>query len=152
MENKELVAKQFEKVLFGMKVQMDEIKSQLGIEMPEMHCRVLAVLHECGDCLQSKIINSVGRDKSQIARVLTKLQKSGYIYRMANKSDGRSQLVCLTDEGKEYMKTIMVFYDEASCRMLAGLDQKELTELTKTLSKVIDNLYSGSSFNRENLD
>lgn len=64
--------------------------NELGLN--GMHVRCLHVIANAPDCTANYIVRSMGRDKSQIARLVKEMISKGWIEKQASREDKRSQI------------------------------------------------------------
>ncbi|MEG6615261.1 MarR family transcriptional regulator [Peptococcaceae bacterium 1198_IL3148] len=82
------------------------------------------------------------KDQPTTVRMLSKLEKKGYIWRQVNPKDNRSFLIYLTSEGKQLKNKLYPLAFEALDKAISGISEKEI-ELVKTvLNKIYRNLDS----------
>ena len=94
-----------------------------------------------GDGLnQNDLAFLTSRDKSSLARLLSKMEKKKYILRKQHLEDKRVNQVFLTDEGRSVYKQAKVVLKELICSMEKDISQTEKKQLVNILKKVQFNL------------
>ena len=84
---------------------------------------------------QATMISSGG----MTARI-DRLEKAGLILRRRHPKDRRALIVCLTEEGKKLIETMLPAYTEAQAQAVSGLEPEERTQLSALLQKLIGTL------------
>jgi len=79
----------------------------------------------------------LGRDKSQISRLLKRFESEGLIERHQRQSDGRSSLLTLTDAGNLQVRMIQEALTSTIGDILGSLSIQEQETLSKILVKVL---------------
>ena len=71
---------------------------------------------------------------------LKKLEKGGYIHRVADDRDNRCNQICLTEKGKLVVEYSIRYFSQVQQRMFAGFTEEERTRLTGDLERIKKNL------------
>ncbi|MDO7786621.1 MarR family winged helix-turn-helix transcriptional regulator [Desulforamulus aquiferis] len=82
------------------------------------------------------------KDLPTIVRILSKLEKKGFITRKINPEDSRAYLIFLTIEGRELQGKLTPLALEALDKATRGLDKKQIEEFKVVLNKMFENLDS----------
>lgn len=90
------------------------------------------------DLYQSMLFSSGG-----LTKVLTRLQKQGYIDRLDNPEDKRSKLVTLTAAGKSLVETIMPVLHQREKQMVEALSAADLQQLDSMMQRIMKTMNSG---------
>jgi DNA-binding MarR family transcriptional regulator len=101
--------------------------------------RTLAILDYLGQAPLVQVAKHASVLKSQMSRIVTNLTKRELIERQPNPEDGRSALLCLSEEGKQMVHRILEDSLERNERMLSGLSANELKQLRKLMQRVYSN-------------
>lgn len=100
---------------------------------------VLKKLHDSDGLNQNELAFLTFRDKSSLARLLSKMERKKYIIRSHNKEDKRINEVFLTEKGRLiFRKTRPVIKDLLDI-MEHGISQEEKGQIIKILKKVQHN-------------
>jgi DNA-binding MarR family transcriptional regulator len=80
--------------------------------------------------------------KSKVAafHLITKLEEQGLIVRRPNPEDGRSNLIHLTDKGREMVSTLVPLAQHNLDRALAGISPSDVERTRSVLFKMALNL------------
>lgn len=110
-----------------------------GLDLSKEQMIVLKKLHEHGDLNQNELALLTYRDKSSLARLLSKMEQKNYIFRRQNEEDKRINDVFLTEQGKlTYQKTRPVIKEIIDI-MEQNISQEEKQHIIKILKKVQEN-------------
>ncbi len=110
-----------------------------GLDLSKEQMIVLKKLHEHDDLNQNELALLTYRDKSSLARLLSKMEQKNYIFRRQNGEDKRINDVFLTEQGKStYQKTRPVI-KEIIDMMEQNISQEEKQHIIKILKKVQQN-------------
>jgi len=101
---------------------------------------VLKKLHDEDGLNQNELAFLTYRDKSSLARLLSKMEKKKYIVRKHSETDRRVNLVFLTDYGKEIFKTTKPLVQKLIKRMEHAISESEKQQIITILKKVQTNL------------
>ena len=121
---------------------LHDLLNQSGLDMSKEQVITLKMLHDNdGDGLnQNDLAFLTSRDKSSLARLLSKMEKKKYILRKQHLEDKRVNQVFLTDEGRSVYKQAKVVLKELICSMEKDISQTEKKQLVNILKKVQFNL------------
>ena len=112
-------------------------KAELDLTKEQMV--VLKKLHSQDGLNQNELAFLTYRDKSSLARLLSKMESKGYLMRKQSIADKRINEVFLTDKGRlVYQKTRPVI-NEIINAMEAGITEKEKQQIINILKKVQKN-------------
>ena len=107
-----------------------------GIGMGQLQILMLFYTNLEKSYSQNDFVNLLNIDKGNISRSVKKLIDKGYL-----KHDSeRSNQILLTGEGLELKKVIITSFIMQHQSMIVGIDEVELENTVKTLSKISSNL------------
>lgn len=95
-----------------------------------------AVLDEPG-CDQVTLAEKVGIDRTNIADVVRRLERRGWVKRVVNASDRRMRAVSLTDEGRMFVNRAHARMQRAQERLLSPLGEKERAQFVRLLQRLV---------------
>ena len=101
---------------------------------------ILMLLYKNEGLSQNEIAGKLNKDKTNIARMLSNLEKKGLIRRRINEVDGRSFKVSLTEEGEKLEKVVFPIVEEFNQVICSGITIEELHMLRQILSKMRKNV------------
>lgn len=99
---------------------------------------VLKSIKDHADVTQQQIASIVFKDYASVTRIIELLVRKNYLTRVGHPDKRRFRLV-LTDEAEEVMRSIQKVINANRRTALRGLSTEEVTQLKKTLHKIIDN-------------
>ena len=111
-----------------------EYKSRFGLKIPEW--RVMAVLGSRGASTQRQLVEATLMDKVTVNRAVKTLVDRALLGRSPNDADGRSHHLMLSDTGHDLHDQIMPAAKAMEQKIMAVLDDAELTELSEMLAKI----------------
>lgn len=106
-------------------------KQQVEIS-PEQYF-LLWRLHERDGRPQRELVDPAMDDRANITRLVESLERSGYVHRRGDPSDGRKKLVFLTKEGRDLVDLLREKVIAERERLFAGLPQQDLEALVRVL-------------------
>lgn len=101
---------------------------------------IMMLLWEQDGLTQNEIAKKLYKDKTNIARMASNLEKKGFIQRVISKEDRRSLKLYLTHEGKELGNSVIPIAEEFNRLVCNGITDEELKELRRILAKMRDNV------------
>ncbi|MCE5169830.1 MarR family transcriptional regulator [Paenibacillus profundus] len=101
---------------------------------------ILVVLWEQEGITQKELAERLYKDQTNIARMLFKLEKKGFIHRVIHETDRRSLRVYLTSKGREIEDEILAPSIEAYKKTIEGLTEEEVETFRRTLSIMYNNV------------
>ncbi len=109
-------------------------------DLHHTHGSILAMLYRNPDGLMvTELADMLGRTKSTVSELLTKLEKNGYVLKTKSKTDNRAMKVNLTDKSL----ALSPIFKDISQKMFetaySGIEDEEQELLGKTLYKVLQN-------------
>ena len=121
---------------------LQERFKQHGLDLTKEQMVVLKKLHDEDGLSQNELAFLTLRNKSSLTRLLSKMEKKGYITRMQSRQDKRINNVFLTNFGKNtFMKT-----KPAIKEMITATEQNisevEKQQIIRTLKKIQTNFDS----------
>lgn len=101
---------------------------------------IMALLWKREGISQNEISTKLNKDKAGVARMISTLEKKGYIRRDICPSDRRSVEVYLTEKGKELGNDVIPINQKIIQLINKGMTNEEITELRRLLKKVRENV------------
>lgn len=102
---------------------------------PAAYGLLSVLLHE-GSMRLTELAGRIGVGKPSVSRQITFLEDVGLLTRETDPSDGRAQLISLTEAGQERMRTVHTGRQEAFHERLASWEEPELESLVTLLAKL----------------
>lgn len=110
------------------------------IELSREQWTVLVQLWKKDGISQQVIADETGRDKPSTTRLIDRLEKDGYINRVADNNDRRSNLIFLTDKGKKAEKEAMDIANQVLHNITKELSEQEMQTVKSVFMRIYKNL------------
>ena len=105
---------------------------------------VLSVLYRGGALDQVSVAAEVGIDRNNAADVLRRLERRGFVERVASERDRRAKLTRITAAGRRFVENAHGAMEAAQDRFTASLSERERKRFMELLAKVmLDNNDAG---------
>lgn len=101
---------------------------------------ILVILWEREGITQKELAERLYKDQTNIARMLFKLEKKGFVYRVTHETDRRSLRVYLTEKGHGIKDEILEPSIEAYQKTVEGLSEEEVETFRRILSVMYNNV------------
>ncbi len=107
-----------------------------GLDLSKEQMIILKKLHKQDGLNQNELASLTFRDKSSMARLLSKMEKKNYIQRKQSKEDKRINLVFLTEKGRTIFKQTRPVLKKLINTMEENITMEEKKQMIKILKKV----------------
>ncbi|GKS15001.1 MarR family transcriptional regulator [Paenibacillus chitinolyticus] len=101
---------------------------------------ILVVLWEKEGITQKELADRLHKDQTNVARMLFKLEKKGFIYRVVHETDRRSLRVYITPKGRDIEDEILTPSTEAYNKTIKGLSEEEVETFRRILTVMYNNV------------
>lgn len=101
---------------------------------------ILVILWKGDGCPQQYLADKTYRDKPGITRLIDNLEKEALVRRKSDPKDRRSNLIYLTDKGKELEGRVTEIVQESIDKALQGIDKSDAIALKRILGRIYENL------------
>jgi MarR family transcriptional regulator, organic hydroperoxide resistance regulator len=101
---------------------------------------VMMLLWEKDGMTQNQLAEQLGKDKTNIARMASSLEKKGFIKRVCCQNDRRSLELYLTETGKELGCKVLPITEEFNEMVCKDISNEEIAELERLLLKINANV------------
>ncbi len=122
--------------------QLQEQFNKHNLDLTKEQMIVLKRLHDEDGLSQNELAFLTLRNKSSLTRLLSKMEKKGYILRTQSKEDKRINHVYLTVFGNETFKKTKPAIQEVIKTMEKNISDSEKQQVIKTLKKIQQNFDS----------
>lgn len=119
---------------------LHEAFQKAGLDLTKEQMVVLKKLHDEDGLNQNELAYLTYRDKSSLARLLSKMEKKKFIQRKPAKTDRRVNQVFLTANGRKIFESTKPFVSKLIKRMEHALSETEKQQIITILKKVQTNL------------
>lgn len=120
-----------------------------GVYLTGEQCRLLGYINrrtEAGESVyQRDIEREFGVKRSTVASILANLEKSGYISRKGDESDGRVKMVVLTEKGTSIDKVVKENIEVMEREIARGMTEEEKKIFLSLLKMATENVRSFGS-------
>ncbi|WP_167568847.1 MarR family winged helix-turn-helix transcriptional regulator [Brevibacillus migulae] len=97
---------------------------------------LLRRLNEQDGISQKELAKRVGKDQTNITRILDQLERKGLAKRMPNQEDRRSFLAYVTDEGRALDDVLVPIEQEVIRQVLADLSDEDVRHVKTLLTRI----------------
>ena len=101
---------------------------------------IMMLLWEQDGITQNQLVESLNKDKTNIARMASNLESKGFIKRLTCKDDRRAVRLYLTEAGKELGNEVIPIAEQFNEIVTDGISREELLQLEKVLTKINVNI------------
>lgn len=98
--------------------------------------RILILLLENDGMTQKELTSRLGVQPGSVSEVISKLEKSGLIFRTTSEADHRTMNILLTEDGKNVAQDAYALRKERHEKMFSSLSDQEKSTLLHLLEKV----------------
>ncbi len=103
---------------------------------------ILEYLAQNPDAAQKEIADHLDISPASIAVSVKRMEKSGLVMRVADKTDARRNNLRISDKGRDLLKFAHNTFDSVDRAMLKGLTEEELDTFARLLTKMNSNMSS----------
>lgn len=118
---------------------LQEAFDAYGVDLTKEQMIVLKKLNEQDGINQNELALLTYRDKSSLARLLSKMEAKNYIKRIQSKEDKRNNQVFITAHGTQTFMATRPIIQEIIDIMEDGLDEENKRLIISTLKKIQNN-------------
>jgi DNA-binding MarR family transcriptional regulator len=105
---------------------------------PEQHL-ILRLLLERDGLTQNEIAQQLEKDKTNVARMVSSLEKKGFIIRVTSTSDRRYVSVHISQKGRILCEMVRPHLAEVNKQLQQGMTEEEKETLSRILHKIYKN-------------
>ena len=146
MERKELAhnsIRMFRRVDNMLRRYLDSKVCHTGV-YPTQH-RLLMELYRNPNCSQVGLAEKFDVSAAAIAVSLKKLEKGGYITRLADEADNRINQVSVTEKGKEVIHKSFLIFEETDRCFFDGFTDEEMAQFLDFMERAYKNMADENS-------
>ncbi len=118
---------------------MKAMFSDHGLNITPEEMIILFLIKE-GGTDQAELIQKSLKDKTNITRILTRMENKKLIHRKNHAKNGRQQIVYITKTGQKTRVMALPLVQEMAGRALGGINARDIEITTATLNKISKNL------------
>ena len=127
-------------LLFLIRIRMKDVAQDADSKLSPLQILVLRTLVEDGEMSLITLAQKTGRDKSQITRVVQKLEKNKIIKKERSQLDRRSFILKTNEDVQKKVSFFIHKEHELVAEMLSDIPKNDLQILEKMLIQMGDNL------------
>ena len=127
-------------LLFLIRIRMKDVVQDADSKLSPLQILVLRTLVEDGEMSLITLAQKTGRDKSQITRVVQKLEKKKIIKKERSQLDRRSFILKTNEDVQKEVSFFIHKEHELVAEMLSDIPKNDLQILEKILIQMGDNL------------
>ena len=101
---------------------------------------VLEILYYHGNMNMTELSHALWKQNANITRIVDKLEKRNFVIRKAVKGDRRTNLLSITDRGRQVFNKVLPILNEASNKAGSDISHEEEKITLLTLKKIINHL------------
>lgn len=118
---------------------LQEAFDRHGLDMTKEQMVILKKLHEQDGINQNELASLTYRDKSSLARLISKMESKKYIRRVQSKEDKRNNEIFITEEGLKILAETRPVIQEVIDVMEQGINKEDKALIINTLKRVQNN-------------
>lgn len=118
---------------------LQEAFDRHGLDMTKEQMVILKKLHEQDGINQNELASLTYRDKSSLARLISKMESKKYIRRVQSKEDKRNNEIFITEEGLKILAETRPVIQQVIDVMEQGINKEDKALIINTLKKVQNN-------------
>lgn len=110
---------------------------EIGLEIGQP--KLINYLDNCGPCRQRELADFFEIDSAAVSRMLDSLEKGGFVTRKTDEENRRSNLIALTDKGRQAQQKWRDHCRDMEGIMLQGFTEQEKACFADYLSRAYQN-------------
>jgi MarR family transcriptional regulator, organic hydroperoxide resistance regulator len=111
-----------------------------GVGITAEQLSIMVLLWQQGEVPQSQLVQSLERDKTTVARVLSNLVKMGYVRQRTDKTDLRMKVILSTAKGEATQGKALSVAGKLYLSVLKGIPMAHLGLVVRILANMNNNL------------
>lgn len=115
---------------------------EAGLNIAPMHIRSLHTINSLDVCTANDLVELMDRDKGQIARLVKEMIEKGFVDRVQNSDDKRSQFIEITAFGYETLKQMLAIEAKIIDKMRDSISDEQVQMFNDMAFLMTDNLKS----------
>ena len=126
---------------FRQRLRTSAVLDELGLA--PVQAELLVWIGRTDHATAKAFVEGTGRDRGQVARLVTLLDNAGLLHRRPSQQDGRIQYLELTERGRAYAHRLRANRARIAAESLRGIGEEDQAALARILAVVRDNLREG---------
>ncbi|MEN8138942.1 MAG: MarR family transcriptional regulator [Bacteroidota bacterium] len=124
----------------NMSLLLDKVFHKNDVDLNVEQFVLLKILSFNDGLNQKKLSELIDRDKTTIARLITKMEKKNMLLRVNSREDKRVNNVYITNYGKEILHEVLPFIREVDDVLISSVTREELQVFTRVMYKLCDKI------------
>lgn len=124
----------------GIDLFMTDFFKANGIDLTKVQVIMLRMLSQNDGQPQNNLADLTNRDKTSLARLITTMEKKGFVKRIESDTDRRINNIFITPQGKEILATAIPVIKNAIDVIETGLTEDEKRQTLRVLGKIRKNI------------
>ncbi|GAA2042961.1 hypothetical protein GCM10009839_52470 [Catenulispora yoronensis] len=120
------------------RLEMQRQMTQLGLHLGQE--LLIVDLHQHPGTTQADLVGRIGMEQPTIAKAITRMERAGFVERVADPGDRRVTRLHLTEQGEDVVQAVISAWADIESRAVDGLTPAEADHLTRLLNTVRDSL------------
>ncbi|HSI46118.1 MAG TPA: MarR family transcriptional regulator [Methylophilus sp.] len=141
-DDKHQVFETIHRLMHHFRARQYRLIQESGIDLTHMQHKVLGFFARHPGATLSDMVLYTGKDKAQIARLITEVRGKGLLDAKADDSDKRISRLNLTPEGIKVFERLKSSERELSDLAVQGLSEQEYKTLLHLLDKIKGNIFT----------
>ncbi len=113
---------------------------EAGIDIVSMEIKSLHCINSVSQCTAANMVELMDRDKGQIARLTKEMMAKGFIHKVPNPHDSRSQVIELTTLGQEILNQMLAIEKGIIETMQNSLSSEQISQFNVVAMIMTKNL------------
>jgi DNA-binding MarR family transcriptional regulator len=139
-DDKHQVFETIHRLMHHFRARQYRLIQESGVDLTHMQHKVLGFFARHPDATLSDMVSYTGKDKAQIARLITEVRSKGLLDAQADASDKRITRLKLTAEGSKVFESLKASERELSELAVQGLTEEEYQTLLTLLARIKSNI------------
>lgn len=119
---------------------MAAMLKQRNVDLTPEQFLLIDLLWNQGDMSQQQLADQMHKDKNSVTKLVDAIERKGFVVRLQNPHDRRSNTIVLTEKAQEIKLGAKKVGISLLDQMLEGIDEEELHNFLGTLRKLSDNM------------
>jgi DNA-binding MarR family transcriptional regulator len=113
---------------------------EAGIDIVSMEIKSLHCINSVSQCTAANMVELMDRDKGQIGRLIKEMVVKGFIHKVPNPHDSRSQVIEFTKLGQEILNQMLAIEKDIIETMQTSLSSEQISQFNKIAMTMTQNL------------
>lgn len=120
----------------------NERAAKAGVNVTQLGYALLCRIQEDGPLGLRRLADLAHMDPSVVGRQVRQLEQAGLVVRRPDPRDSRTTLVSVTPRGREVRRRMFEVYERHMLEVLSRWSEREVAQLGRLLSRLVDDMRS----------